>query len=309
MMKKALLMLFLVVPSRLLGDEPLACHSFGVNEIRDTQEYWKMERRKEASPAALLTLSPAQLLSIRKDKSFKRRGRKQAKGAAITSASSFLVSKPESAIVTDPPFAAAGKLFFINSTRRWCSASFTGDPKILLTAAHCVRSTNGSYFSGIFFVRASVDDAGEEFSIERVITRPEWVTSGDRDQFDYAFLRTTLPVTSVAPLNFETGSPKSWIAVGYPDKYFEGSVPRTPNGMTMMYAAGKGSNVSGMILMEGIPLNHGVSGGPWIPPPNAPFGSTVVSVASTIGPDDDSLLGPIFDERVAQLFEFIKVCR
>jgi hypothetical protein len=286
------------------GADDIRCHALTNAEILDTSTFWALPKRAAAVPTELgaMTLEELGLEHAAKAKS---------SSVGSSSTSTFVaVSKPAPSTVTDPPFRAAGKLYYYDKKREWCTASFTDAPNILLTSAHCVRSQSGPYFTGIFFVRAAVNNSGEVFAIERVATLPEWVTSGTPNRYDYAFLRTTAPVANVTALTFETGSPTKWIAIGYPDAYIESGVPHTPNGATMMHSAGKGTKVSGagMILMEGIPLKHGMSGGPWVPPPTSPFGSTVVSMASKHVPGEDALVGPIFTERTQKLLEAVKTC-
>jgi hypothetical protein len=216
---------------------------------------------------------------------------------------SLAIGQPMPAEVAKAPFNAAGRLFFTNrfGSTDGCAAAFVGDPTVLLTAAHCVQARSGEFYKGLVFSRAYDDGAGELFEVSLVATFNEWVNDPKPTNFehDYAFLRTSIPVHGVTPLKFASSSSSHWFALAYP--------ATVDGGKKMMIVKGTRGTSGRMIVMEDNPLDHGSSGGPWIlADADGRIGQSVLSVASVLGPDRNTLLGPILTEQARTLFDFVR---
>jgi hypothetical protein len=273
-----------------------------LEDVNKAREYWTPERRESATPIRL-EIYPVGFLALRP--------------AAVTpffstapSVSALFLSKhgAQDADLTIPPFEAAGRLYFENVYGKsdFCTAAFTNDSNILLTAAHCVRqlTMSGSKFLRSFlFTRIYDHGSGEDFDIVAVATVDEWVKPGSsRYDYDYAFLITKDPVVNVAPLTMVSAAPSNWTAIGYPN------TPGVGDGKTMMYdSGGRRFGASRELIMEAVVMEHGASGGPWIPfKASGAIGTDVFAVASTLGPDPDTLKGVALDVRASELFKYVQ---
>lgn len=191
-----------------------------------------------------------------------------APSAARASDTPIAQAAPVRADVTAVPYKFAGRLFLTRGgAKRSCSAQFAGNSNVLLTAAHCVRDSNGTWASDLIFVQAYADGKGTRYSVSCMKTARNWVsTDPARHQWDYAFLRTEKSATGSIPISFQL-SATTWQAIGYPSNY------EMAKFMQRVVGA-KGQVGNGVIEMKGNPMRKGNSGGAWI------AGSNIVGLNS-----------------------------
>jgi hypothetical protein len=327
MMKRQaiLIALFLLGNTALHAQGGISCVSFTQAESAKNRDLWTPFMRFISRPLGLESLTEKEreremnrwssvdrmrrFMSLQQDESVRKLS---SYSVDANEMSAYRVSpytfEESEAPTAEAPFHAVGQLFVITAAESSCTAFFVEDRSIIMTAAHCVFERipggGGDFYKSINFSRASsARHSGETFLIDRIGVVNEWITSSTPHDYDYAFLHVTTPLAApVNPLTFATTFASDWIAIGYP--------LRRSDGLTMMFAPGGGDASGAMLLMEGNPMTHGSSGGPWLPPAyptlNDPFGTEVLSIASIIGAQPNTLLGPILDTRMRDLFEFVK---
>jgi hypothetical protein len=220
-----------------------------------------------------------------------------------------LLGDPVPADVSDQPFRSAGKLYFKDAQGKlsWCSAQFAGSARIVLTAAHCVRSWSkgGSWHSDFLFVRADQDAIGQEVVLKSVALWPQYVGNMHNPAYDYAFFFA------------ETRSQGGWMELGTPDS----SPLLSSFGYPVNYGAGKqmhyvqglrGEDGPATISMRLNPMWKGASGGGWIG--TWWFwqgGNRVVGLSSyRSNRVKDTMISPRFDEKTVILSLFVEIfCR
>ncbi|MEO8380838.1 MAG: trypsin-like peptidase domain-containing protein [Acidobacteriota bacterium] len=296
----------LAVARSVIPAENISCQAFTAFEINRAKRIWTEDQKRAATPVLMPPISLSERLGH--DPNRFASGLPHAFSMTTLAGSTFPVQLSDK---TTPPFESVGKLFFtdLSGARDWCTASFTEDPHVLMTAAHCVRSSRG-FFIDLYFTRAYAFGGGENFSITRAATLDEWVTSAKPARYDVAFLMTKDPAT-VPQLTFASILVSQWTAVGYPYQVILNGYPTVYDGSTMIHADGNAApaNVTpkGMILMTKVPLGKGTSGGPFIPPAVAGgIGKSVLTVASNLGLSPNQLVGPVFGKRAKELFDHVK---
>lgn len=303
---KRLLTVFLLLLSASFGraSNDINCRAFTVEERSQTRAFWTPDVERAARPIEMPELSVEEFTSMFRLSLFDRFHFSSHFATPLLAVGAVSgVGQAQPATVSNAPFNAAGRLFFTNrfGATDWCTAAFTGDPSILLTAAHCVQSRGGTFYKGVYFSRAYEDGPGEQFDISFVATFNSWVNDPEPTNFehDYAFLQTSAPVQGVTPLTLASGSSSNWFALGY---------PATINGgKTMIFLEGTRGAPAKMIVMENNPLDHGLSGGSWIlPDPTGAIGQSVLTIASVLAPAPNTMLGPFLTKEATTLFEFVR---
>lgn len=294
----------LLVASSTLASSDINCRAFTVEERDLTRAFWTADQERAARPLEMQELSVVEFTNTLRLSFFDRfRFWSHPVAPLLGTPGPGGIGQAQHASVSSPPFNAAGRLFFTNrfGATDWCTASFTGDPSVLMTAAHCVQSRSGTFYNGVHFSRAYDNGPGEEFDISFVATFNTWVNDPEPTNFehDYAFLQTSVPVQGVTPLIFAAVSSSNWFALGYP-----GTIN---GGKTMTFVEGTRGAAARMIVMENNPLDHGLSGGPWIlPDQSGRIGQSVLTVASVLSPTPDAMLGPVLTKETTILFEFVR---
>ncbi|MCF7550317.1 serine protease [Pseudonocardia sp. WMMC193] len=153
----------------------------------------------------------------------------------------------------------------------YCSASVVDSPAgdLLLTAAHCVASGDGTpAATGMAFVPGYHD--GQEpygvWTVRSAAVDPHFIADADPD-YDVAFLTVDGPVQNVTggfPVTFDPGAGDQVDAVGYP---MEDDAPTVRSGVTEQYSPTQ-------LELPAPGLEDGTSGGPWLRPDGAIVGLT-----------------------------------
>jgi hypothetical protein len=207
------------------------------------------------------------------------------------------------------PFDAVGKLFVNNglgTSGHACTAFLVEDLSVIMTAAHCVydRKKTQSFFSSVRFVRELSPSGGDAYVAVKVAMLTTFATmvAIRPHDYDYAFLKIVpegAPAV-VMPLMLGSRDATDWIAMGYPGLASD----------TLSVVAGHGSTGRSLVEMFGNSMTGGSSGGPWCPPGFPPagvnFGKGVISLAAAEGNFFDSVVGPVFDARTRELYEYVK---
>ncbi|MCK1623187.1 trypsin-like peptidase domain-containing protein [Bradyrhizobium sp. 160] len=209
--------------------------------------------------------------------------------------------------VNQIPFQHAGKLFFtLGGSSYSCTAEYTGDPTVVLTAAHCVRDmNNGAWATNVLFVQRYAAGGGRRTTARCMATWPEWVTGGgNRWPHDYAFVLMNQP-SDTGHLGMKTNWRYSSLhSIGYPGAM--------ENGQYMQLVRGSTSTVSNIVELTHGQANFtfGASGGSMIGDLSGngtgPY-NYATSVNSHIYKSRPGrLYGPYFTNRTADLFRFVR---
>jgi hypothetical protein len=265
-----------------------------------THEYWTEERLKTATPISTMKVSDEQLKRLMKDSEENL----QVKSKAIESAGQDITTTgvPERANVSERPFWNGGKLYFTkpNGKNYICSAQFTGQNNILLTAAHCVRDGNtGEFYKNFIFYRAYNNGGGQKVGWECAMAYYMWANPPMNFKYDYAFIHTNT-TSGAGWLGMVTQIPfNSFTAIGYPENY--------GNNQYMYKVQGnKGSNSGGVVEMTGNPMRSGNSGGAWIGDLTTPHVGGNYAIGLNSFHNDahpNSEFGPLFDDQTLSLYQ------
>lgn len=249
------------------------------------EHYWTEEKMKKAMPFPSPQISGTAAKKLDQENS-----------VPLTAQEAKVFGRPSRANVNKYPYKTGGKLFFTLKGRDYsCSAQFVGSSRVLMTAAHCVRATNGRWATNVIFKRAYANGGGQKFRAQCLATFNNWVTGGDSDwRWDYAFIKTHKASTT-GWLGLTTQIPyKQFQAIGYPRNY----------GATkyMYKVAGKrGKITDGVVQMRGNPMREGSSGGAWLK------GSYAIGLNSFyIRGNRTNMWGPYFDNNTLDLYHFAK---
>lgn len=280
------------------------------------KEYWTPERLKNAKPMETPTISEKELQKLQmeapqsavekpqiKEGSPPHRGNAEKK--AMTKATTPGV--PERANVNERPYWNGGKLYFTKpgGGDYVCSAQFTGQNNILLTAAHCVRDgTTGAWNTNFKFFRAYNNGGGQSVTTNCAVAYYMWFTPHNNFKYDYAFLRTN-QTSGAGWLGWKTGIPyNTWTAIGYPANYGNNQYMYKVDGS-------KGTVANGIVQMLNNPMRSGNSGGAWIAEVTTPRvgGNYAVGLNSFhVGNDQTSEYGPYFDGDFVTLYNKAVKC-
>lgn len=279
-------------------------HEQSVHELEETNEYWTNERMRDAQPAESPPIPPDELRRM-----IEEGAPPEPFGEGVTIPS----GEPEGMVTGEPhrgnrderPYWNCGAIFFTGPDGKDYrgSGAFCGSNRTVLTAAHCVRSGKGVWFTNVVFYRAYAGRwwgaDGQRVGIHRMCVRSEWVNGSSGDSaFDYAFCYTS-DASGAGWLGLRTEIPySSWTSVGYPRNYEEG---------TEVYAVSgdKGMVFPGRVQMLGNPFEGGSSGGPWIGDFSStyrPYTNMAIGVNAESQPGG-KMWGPYFDQRTFELFE------
>lgn len=212
--------------------------------------------------------------------------------------------------IADPdstsPYWSAGRLTFRDDkgSAKWCSAQYVDDLKVILTAAHCVISTNGVWHTDFSFARASADGVAPQTVDWRCISIFDaYHKPSVNYAYDYAFILAKTD-DERRVLELETGIPASsdLTAIGYP------SVP--DNGRFMYKVDGTWLRVAGgIVTMANNPLTAGSSGGAWFTDFEAGGDhdkNRVVSLNSHRLADNNQTNGPLFTDDTLDLKNHVR---
>lgn len=236
----------------------------------------------------------------------------QAKTRSLWSAFRSDLGKAREVNVSTYPYSAAGRLFFQTDTGETsaCSAQFVGDPRVLLTAAHCVRNDKtGKWFSNFRFYQGYRRGQGTPLDWSCIAVYDGWTQNDglERFRYDYAFIRmaepSTGPVLNLADPVEASNDSLNWSSIGYPTNF--------DNGESMHgVVGGSGERRLGLVKMVGNPFSKGASGGAWImavDKQGGPNRNKVIGVNSfRYSALPDVMFGPQFDENMLALYEHVR---
>lgn len=262
--------------------------------LQALESYWTTDRMAEATPVPMPELS---------EEDFNRLfgagaqafDEKDADVVSEPSVSEGVAGNPVRANVNAFPYRTGGKLFFtLKGSNYTCSATFVSRD-VLLTAAHCVRATDGTWATRVLFRRAYSNGGGQSVGYRCLGTKYGWVAGGsNRWKWDYAFIKTSSN-SSAGHIGLRTGIPyNSWESTGYPGNFGGGAYMYKVDGR-------KGRVANGVVEMLDNPMTFGSSGGSWIG-----AGRYAIGVNSHIYRNRPGrMYGPIFDSNFAGLYTFV----
>jgi V8-like Glu-specific endopeptidase len=170
---------------------------------------------------------------------------------------------------TEYPYRVTGKLIFRTSEGvGQCSASLI-NPKLVITAAHCV-ALGGGWYSGFNFIPAFKDGSMPygQYGVRDIWVFKTWMNNGDFSR-DVAviFLHDDLG-NRIGHLGFISNIDpnQTWSQIGYPSEMGPGGEPFdgtdqvwSRSGLGYYYA-----DCDPPQLATGTLMTHGSSGGPWV---------------------------------------------
>ncbi len=267
------------------------------------EKYWTEDKMKNAIPLPLPEVSDEKLEEILKGKQIKGKqdGSEKIKSMEGAGAEVLTPGVPVRANVSERPFWNGGKLFFTKPDGKnySCTAEFTGQNNILLTAAHCVRDGNtGAWYKKFMFRRAYNNGGGQSVGWTCAMAYYMWAKPPMNFKYDYAFIHANT-VSGAGWLGWKTQIPyNSWTTIGYPQNY--------GNNQYMYKVVGdKGPISSGIVQMNNNPMNFGASGGSWIAELTTPHvgGNYAVGLNSFINSSNPGKMwGPLFDNEFVNLY-------
>lgn len=261
------------------------------------ENYWTEERMNNAIPLPLPEVSDEELeiLLGGKGQADIDVQTQEGSGRALTP------GVPVRANVGQRPFWNGGVLFFTkpNGKNYQCTAEFTGQNNILLTAAHCVRDGNtGAWYSNFNFRRAYNNGGGQSVGWQCAMAYYMWASPPMNFKYDYAFIHTTSK-SGAGWLGWKTQIPyTTWTAIGYPQNYGNNRYMYEDEGS-------KGPVSNGIVQMNNNPMNFGASGGAWIAELTIPHvgGNYAVGLNSFINSSNPGKMwGPLFDSGFVSLY-------
>ena len=274
-----------------------------------TEKYWTKKRMESATPMPSPTLSEEELQNL-----LERYRAESAtdKGDQILSAPAsapkpMASGVPTRANVKERPYWNGGKLYFKNAEGKdyICSAEFSGQNNILLTAAHCVRDgKTGKWHSNFVFYRAYNGGGGQRLGWTCASAYYMWASPPNNFKYDYAFIHTN-GNSGAGWLGLMPNIPYStWTAIGYPVNY-------SKNKYMYKVVGQKGTNSGGVVEMKNNPMREGASGGAWIGDVTVPHvgGNWAIGVNSFYRQGNTtSLYGPLFTADTMALFQKTQRC-
>lgn len=275
-----------------------------VENMMQIENYWTAERLKSAIPLPLPEVSDQQLERMLSGKQgapkrFKIENVRQMEGSG---AQALTPGVPVQANVDERPFWNGGKLYFTkpDGQNYSCTAAFSGQNNILLTAAHCVRDgQTGAWYSNFMFYRAYSNGGEQSVGWTCAMAYYMWASPPMNFKYDYAFIHANT-ASGAGWLGWKTQIPyTTWTAIGYPKNY--------GNNQYMYEVDGDLGPISnGIVQMNNNPMNFGASGGSWIAELTIPRvgGNYAVGLNSFINASNPGKMwGPLFDDDFANLFQ------
>lgn len=257
---------------------------FDKEELRRTDEYWTEERLAGAKPLQIT-------LPAREDSSSSQIEETKPEGSApVTEAD-----------VSSSPFRSGGKWYMTHDGQDFSgSAQFCGDPRLALTAAHCVRVRDtGEWCTNIRFERGKKNRSGRIFHVKAVAVKAGWSKNGSW-ALDYAF-GITAESCDVETLGYKTDAPYSTVtAIGYPFNFGDSERMQRCSGAQK-------PDETGIVAMLDNPMGGGCSGGAWLGGSlQTPADCFAVGLNSFSKNNDPKEYGPLFDAGFVSLLTFAK---
>ena len=280
---------------------------------RKIEEYWTEERMENAIPVPNPEISEEEfqrLINTPQEEESKSQEESKSVESSFVGESKVIVDTagvPTRANVHERPFWNGGKFFFTkpDGGNYVCSAEFVGSNRVIMTAAHCLRSKDtGEWYSNFLFRRAYENGGGQKVGWECAVLWSDWfVGSGNPSnrKRDYGFLYADRD-SGAGWLGLRTHIPYStWTAIGYPSNYGSNKYMYKVDGS-------KGTVGNGIVEMKDNPMRSGNSGGAWIGDLTTSHvsGNYAIGLNSFHRSDPTSEFGPYFDSNTFRLFEFAK---
>ena len=253
-------------------------HIFTPDEIARTREYWSDERMAQAIPVNILRPAPP---------------------GKVLSSETIEPLPVKQADVTAEPFRSGGKVSYcMSGTDKYGSAQFCGHKRLVLTAAHCVRSHETREWAyNLCFQRAyNGGSSAKKFYVKAIAVKAGWTDSTPFYPYDYAFLILD-EESDTETLSFRTEDTSSKVtAIGYPSNLGGGKYMQQCDNCIKETATDEGS---GIVRLLGTPMLKGCSGGAWLDE------KTVVGLNSySYGGQPNIMYGPLFDENFQSLYNY-----
>lgn len=201
------------------------------------------------------------------------------------------------------PYAAIGKLLYTRDDGQIasCTASFAGKTNVIMTAAHCLMSRTGDWYSNFLFIRSFGAEVQDTFAIECLATNHLWGEVADNNitRYDYAFLKTNRTYEA-SPLKVRAGvipvssDLPTLTIVGYSDNHL--------NGRKLLQLDVETITDAGMMGSLQNPFGSGNSGAPWLSFAGIPG---IHSVSSHFKAGEQAILwGPMLSSSTLGLLEY-----
>ena len=279
---------------------------------REIEEYWTEERMENAIPMPNPEISEEEfqrLINTPQEEESKSQEESKSVESSVgeSEVMVYTAGVPTRANVNQHPFRTGGKFFFTkpDGYDYVCSAEFVGSSRVIMTAAHCLRSKDtGEWYSDFLFRRAYENGGGQAVVSKCPTVWSDWVVGSDKPDYywnwkrDYGFLYAERD-SSGGWLGLRTLIPYStWTAIGYPSNYGSNKYMYKVDGS-------KGTVENGIVEMKDNPMRSGNGGGAWIGDlkPHA-GGNYAIGLNSFHRSDPTSEFGPYFDSNTFSLFEY-----